>query len=1446
MPTLTPVVGKSLLLVIATFANLPFNAVLGDDWPTFRHDQQRSGRTQESLEAARLTEVWSWRSGLPPAPAWPDSARWDAYALVDNMRSMRDYDPVFHPVVAGRRVYLPSNADDTVRCLDLQSGKLLWQYTSDAPVRVAPTVFQDRVYFGSDDGSVVALDAISGALVWNRKLESSHQSFLNDGRICSFEPVRTGVLIDPDASVALVATGMFPWRESFLIALSLTDGTTQWRKELGKGWSLEGAMLLASQHIVAPQGRAAPQLFSRHDGQPIGPLEGGGGSFVLLTDNEEVLHGPGNKSGWITQSRVGSQERVATFERARAIVLNQELSFLLDETRLHALDRQTNNIQWSVDCNCSHDLILAGNVLFTGGNDEVCGFDSRTGNLVWRAAVDGRAMGLVVANGHLLVSTDEGVVVAFAPTSQASQSQDVSENSAIENSLAENKNVGRPYAYPALAPPPESDTDPSLLDRWVFHANQVIGVGKDNKRLVVQSQVPKSSDDSDRPEKLGNHAGLTERFRFAPAGREQALLLDGRTECSITNDGRRVAHPTQQLSVAAWVRVDKFQPVGGIASMMHDDGETTGGWILGFQNDRFAMGLRCEKGPSELTWIRSDQTFQEGTWHFVVGTYDGQTARLYVDRQLAALSHMQGGAIRYSDRAAYHLGAYKDHQQQLRTEGMLNEVRIYQRAISESEIQLLYSEKQGRFPKPASIVELNQRSQLAGFSNNPVSRGPVVAFTSPRTATVRWWTESAGPSIIELLPHHYSAARVQVQNPSIPKTEHVAVVSPIRHHEIVKYRLGHQKDGQLEMSDYFECDGHFDFNRPKLPPFAPATADTSDEQPDASVDYRLAQQYVDLLEREEPRGWGMVVGVNDGARLAEAICRVSGADIVALGTESDRVAAARNRLLETGIYGRPVCVYTWRGSNQPAIPNRTADFLIIPPLVVQSHRAVASTSQESAQELIQQWDIAKLLLKVQPGGKVLIPTELLSDELMVAPDTGLRLLRKDDVHLKVSVLTIPQRSGTADWTHTYGMPDNSAFAGETLSGASRQEDLTLVWAGRPGPRYQSDRGNRKPSPLSSAGRLYMQGLKRTIAVDAFNGSILWSLELPEAVRFNIPRDCSNWCADDQHLYLAARDRCLVIESATGRISQQWSVFRSTDRPMEWGFVARHSNLLIGSSVAAGSAFTEFWGGEYWYDEKIGEHAKKVCSDTLFATDIESGEITWTYDGGLIVNPTITIAGGSVYMLVCKSQELQQNESRRLEGEQFWSHMHLVALDAQTGITQWDVPARPLEGKTAVYLAAASGKLVLVTSQDGTFGVYGLDANSGENLWRGRFDWQVDHHGKHLSRPAIVDGKVYLRPLTLDLDTGKVLSEVFPEGHQCGTYSASRYALFLRAGELAVWDRNTGESTRWDRVRPDCWISTIPAQGMLLSPEGGGGCSCGGWIETSMAFAPTSEQTLSSN
>ncbi len=106
----------------------------------------------------------------------------------------------------------------------------------------------------------------------------------------------------------------------------------------------------------------------------------------------------------------------------------------------------------------------------------------------------------------------------------------------------------------------------------------------------------------------------------------------------------------------------------------------------------------------------------------------------------------------------------------------------------------------------------------------------------------------------------------------------------------------------------------------------------------------------------------------------------------------------------------------------------------------------------------------------------------------------------------------------------------------------------------------------------------------------------------------------------------------------------------------------------------------------------------------------------------------------------------------------------------------------------------------------------------------------------MSHPAIVGQRVFVRPKVFDLKTGQVEKKAVPSGG-CGTYAATSQMLVYRADNVTLWDFEQDKASSWSRLRPDCWISTIPACGLILSPEAGGGCSCGVWLETSIAFRP---------
>jgi outer membrane protein assembly factor BamB len=72
---------------------------------------------------------------------------------------------------------------------------------------------------------------------------------------------------------------------------------------------------------------------------------------------------------------------------------------------------------WRTTADYPHELIMAGETLFAGGDHRVAAFDAKTGRERWSASVTGKVHGLAVANGRLFASTDRGTIHCFAAAS---------------------------------------------------------------------------------------------------------------------------------------------------------------------------------------------------------------------------------------------------------------------------------------------------------------------------------------------------------------------------------------------------------------------------------------------------------------------------------------------------------------------------------------------------------------------------------------------------------------------------------------------------------------------------------------------------------------------------------------------------------------------------------------------------------------------------------------------------------------------------------------------------------------------------------------------------------------------------------------------------------------------------------------------------------------------
>ena len=395
----------------------------------------------------------------------------------------------------------------------------------------------------------------------------------------------------------------------------------------------------------------------------------------------------------------------------------------------------------------------------------------------------------------------------------------------------------------------------------------------------------------------------------------------------------------------------------------------------------------------------------------------------------------------------------------------------------------------------------------------------------------------------------------------------------------------------------------------------------------------------------------------------------------------------------------------------------------------------------------------------------------------------------------------------------------------------------MLWWGRPGPRPMPDRGPRNPAPLFANGRLLVQGNRVFFGMDAYNGTILWSFQTPAFRRANMPRDCSNMVVSGDRLYIASGSYCYVINAQTGHREEIFTVFAPSigEHKVNWGYLALSNGLLIGSGTFDGAQY--FGDQGEWYEGGSDYEAGKVTSEYIFALDQNSGEVIWKHDAGVLINSTVTIHKQTVYLLESRQADGKPNFSGRFPAE-LPSDLHIVALDAQTGVEKWTRPVDYSNIRFMVYLATAQNTLVAAgTDKDKNFHTFAYDTEMGQPLWNHTEQTKKTHHSGHLSHPTIVGDRLYVNKFSFDLRSGEVLNLDPFDWHGCGTMSAGQHTIFHRYEFHGMMDIETGQRTELLGVRSGCWLGLIPAGGMLLAPESGSGCSCRHALQTSVAYIP---------
>ena len=128
---------KLYIVLMCLLVFLLANIAIAEDWPTYMHDNARSGVSSKSLVLDKLVQSWVYESPAPPMRAWSDGPQWDAYAQKSAV-PMRDFDTAFFVTVVGEQVYFGSSVTNSVHCLSIHTGSQRWFYRTNGAVRLPP------------------------------------------------------------------------------------------------------------------------------------------------------------------------------------------------------------------------------------------------------------------------------------------------------------------------------------------------------------------------------------------------------------------------------------------------------------------------------------------------------------------------------------------------------------------------------------------------------------------------------------------------------------------------------------------------------------------------------------------------------------------------------------------------------------------------------------------------------------------------------------------------------------------------------------------------------------------------------------------------------------------------------------------------------------------------------------------------------------------------------------------------------------------------------------------------------------------------------------------------------------------------------------------------------------------------------------------------------------
>ena len=270
---------RRLLLVVGTLFLFVAVTQAGPNWPTWRHDNNRTAASPHELDSdLRLL----WKREMPdPRPSFPNDPRMCA-------------DRTYEPVAADDLLFVPSMVQDSVTAYRADDGSMAWQFFTGGPVRFAPVYWQGKLYFGSDDGYVYCVESRTGQLEWKKRAvpdDRGDYRYFGNERCISRWPVRGAPLVHD--GILYFGSGVWPFEGIYVFAVNARTGQTKWvndkialikdgfndhGRHFDTGLPPLGYLSVIDEKLVLTSGRCFPAFMDLETGK-LDPYTSGYGKF---------------------------------------------------------------------------------------------------------------------------------------------------------------------------------------------------------------------------------------------------------------------------------------------------------------------------------------------------------------------------------------------------------------------------------------------------------------------------------------------------------------------------------------------------------------------------------------------------------------------------------------------------------------------------------------------------------------------------------------------------------------------------------------------------------------------------------------------------------------------------------------------------------------------------------------------------------------------------------------------------------------------------------------------------------------------------------------------------------------------------------------------------------------------------------------------------------------